>query len=60
LWISRYPDDLVGLEEQHFHEFNGLDLQTGGKRTPDINKLHNRAGAIYKPDTGSLEPLQSR
>jgi hypothetical protein len=26
--------------EQHFHEFSGLDLQSGGKRTPDINRLY--------------------
>jgi hypothetical protein len=38
----------VGLEEQHFHEFNGLDLQTCAKRTITVNRLR-----------GVLQPVSS-
>src|SRR6516164_1711192 len=37
--------------ETHFHEFSGLDLQTGGKRTITVNRL--RAGLqTGKPHRG--------
>ena len=51
----------VGRAEPHFREFNGLDLQTGGKRTPDINKLRTdlQTALIIVHDGGCRHPADA-